>query len=114
MTLSRPDRIHLRWTTGTTSVTWTYRHASVSKNYPAPPQTVAVWADPPSIIVVESQTDEQPRPDNAVVYNPDGSARLRLRPPVLSTEPSRYIGFYGVWAEPGGLVAVFTTRADDF
>ena len=107
--------IHLQWDPGTTSITWTYRNAQVSRDYPAPPQTVTAWPDdPPSIIVVEAQTGDQPRLDNAVVFNLDGSARLRLRPPKVVAEPSWNIGFYAVYAEPTGLVAVFATRVGDF
>ena len=64
--------------------------------------------------MVEAQPEEQPRPDNAVVYDPDGTTRLRLRPPAVSTEPSWDIGFYAVYPQPTGLVAVFATRVGDF
>jgi hypothetical protein len=111
---SPPPSIHLQWTPGTTSISWTYGHVHVRKDYPLPPQTALAWADPPCIIVVEAQPDSHPRLDNAVVLNLDGTERLRLRPPRVSTEPSWDIGFYAVYPEPTGLVAVFATRVGDF
>jgi hypothetical protein len=33
--------------------------------YPAPPQTVTAWHDPPSIIVVDEHDSTRPRADNA-------------------------------------------------
>jgi hypothetical protein len=54
-------------------------------------------------VVVEAD----PRVDNAVVYDPDGTERLRLVPPRAGT------GFYAVYPGSTGLVAVFTTRTGD-
>jgi hypothetical protein len=48
------------------------------------------------------------------VLNPDGTERLRLQPPPVSPEPSWDIGFYQVYADPTGLVAVFATQVGDF
>jgi hypothetical protein len=95
-------------------VSWTYDNVEASRDYPAPPHTVIAWPDPPSIIVVEAQHGPHPRPDNAVVLNPDGTERSRLQPPKVSPEPSWDIGFYAVYADPTGLVAVFATRVGDF
>lgn len=106
--------IKLQWTPGTSSITWRYGETEVRKDYPAPPETVTAWSDPPCIIVVEAQSDPRPRLDNAVVFNPDGTQRLRLRPPKVSPEPSWDIGFYAVYAGLTGLVAVFATRVGDF
>jgi hypothetical protein len=78
------------------------------------PLTVTAWPDPPSVIVVEAHQQPNPRIDNAVVFNPDGTERLRLKPPAVSPEPSRDIGFDQVYADPSGLVAVFATRTGDF
>jgi hypothetical protein len=95
-------------------VTWTYGSLEVRVEYPAPPSTVTAWPDPPSIIVVEAQHEPHARLDNAIVLNPDGTERLRLQPPRVSPEPSWDVGFYQVYAEPTGLVAVFATRVGDF
>jgi len=56
--------------------------------------------------------EADPRPDNAVVLNPDGTERLRLVPP-QAVERHWAIGFYAVYPDPGGLVAVFSTQAGD-
>ena len=109
-----PHSIDLHWQPGQSLITWTYGHAQASKQYQQPPLTVTAWPDPPSVIVVEAQQQPHPRIDNAVVFDPDGTERLRLQPPAVSPEPSWDIGFYQVYADPGGLVAVFATRTGDF
>ena len=64
--------------------------------------------------MVEAQQQPHPRTDNAVVFDPDGTERLRLQPPDVSPESSWDIGFDQVYAGPSGLVAVFATGAGDF
>jgi hypothetical protein len=114
MTLDSPPPVELRWNEGDTLVTWTYGPDKIIKRYPAAPHTVTAWPDPPSIVVVEAHTGQDPRTDNAAVLNPDGTERLRLRPPKVATEPYWHIGFDQVYTDPTGLVAVFATRVGDF
>ncbi|GAA1888575.1 hypothetical protein [Asanoa iriomotensis] len=102
--------IELRWQPGQRHVRWTYGSVEVELAFPSPPATVTVWPDPPSVVVVEDHT----RIDNAAVYEPDGAERLRLCPPAVSAERQWDIGFYAVYAEPSGLVAVFSTQVGDF
>jgi hypothetical protein len=64
--------------------------------------------------VVEAHIGQDPRTDNAAVLNPDGTERLRLRPPNVATEPYWHIGFDQVYTDPTGLVAVFATQVGDF
>jgi hypothetical protein len=112
MTEPPAPSIDLQWQPGQSQVTWTYGHVSARKRYPAPPRTVTAWHDPPSIIVVEEHDSSRPRTDNAAVLDRDGTERLRLRPPI-SPEPIWDIGFDQVFADPAGLVAVFSTRVGD-
>jgi hypothetical protein len=114
MTEPPAPAIDLRWQPAQNLIAWTYGHVKARKRYPAPPRTVTAWPDPPSIIVVEEHDSSRPRADNAAVLDPDGTERLRLRPPKVSPEPSWDIGFDQVFADPHGLVAVFATRTGDF
>jgi hypothetical protein len=106
--------IELHWQPGQSLVSWTYGDARASMQYQQSPLTVTAWPDPPSVIVVEAQQQPHPRTDNAVVFDPDGTERLRLQPPDVSPEPSWDIGFDQVYADASGLVAVFATRTGDF
>jgi hypothetical protein len=63
------------------------------------------------VIVVEPLV-EGGRLDNAVVFEPDGSERLRLIPPVMRV-PRWAHGFYAVYVSDGDLIAVFTTQVGD-
>ncbi len=105
--------IELHWQEGQTQVSWAHDGTAVVKSYERPPATVTVWHNPPCVIVVEA-VDGADRIDNAVVFEPDGTERLRLVPPRLDGDPSWNIGFYAVYADPHGLVAVFATRVGDF
>ncbi|REG00698.1 hypothetical protein DFJ67_6754 [Asanoa ferruginea] len=106
--------IELRWDKGDSAVTWTYGRDTITKRYPTAPSSVIAWPDPPSIIVVEANVRQDSRLDNAAVLNPDGTERLRLRPPDVVRELHHRIGFYVVYADPCGLVAVFATHVGDF
>ncbi|MEV0719054.1 hypothetical protein [Asanoa sp. NPDC050611] len=102
--------IDVRWREGERLVRWSWGDVAVEMTFPAPPASVTAWADPPSVIVVERAD----RLDNAVVFEPDGTERLRLRPPAVSPERHWDVGFYVVYAGSDGLVAVFSTRVGDF
>ncbi len=105
--------IQILWREGDTDVRWRSGGDTVVKPYRMPPATVTAWADPPSVIVVV-EPEEAGRLDNAIVYEPDGTERLRLVPPPIGGEPDWKVGFYAVYADPQGLVAVFTTTNGDY
>jgi hypothetical protein len=100
------------WVAGSRSVTWTYGGSTVAKEFDHALDSVVAWSDPPSVIVVEP-TGLAGRVDNAVVYNADGSERLRLVPPDVG-EPRWRVGFYFVFVSSGVLTAVFSTTVGDF
>jgi len=106
--------IDMQWQEGDDQITWTYGGTKVHKTYPAAPYTVTAWPNPPSIIIVEAPHGSHSRSDNAVVFNPDGTERLRLQPPIVSAERHWDIGFYAVYPGSDGLIAVFTTQVGDF
>ncbi|MFK3985776.1 hypothetical protein ACI2K4_36285 [Micromonospora sp. NPDC050397] len=102
------------WNRGDREVVWEFGAARVVKVLDEPPNSVIAWSDPPSVIIVESVTPDMPSTRNAVVFEPNGSERLRLIPPNVGGEASWAIGFYVVFADKAGLVAVFSTRVGDF
>jgi hypothetical protein len=97
---------------GEAYVEWEWGGVLIRKRFTATPTNVVAWFDPPSVVVVEAISDGE-QCDNAVVFDPDGSERLRLQPPTVGDAYSR-IGFYTVYVSGGLLVAVFSTRAGDF
>ena len=108
----------LSWREGETVVRWTYDGVDVAIPFPEPPQSVTAWHDPPCVIVVEQLGDPtghwDGRKRNAVVYDPDGSERVRLTPPERLAGSYHLVGFYAVYPDTTGLVAVVTTRTGDF
>lgn len=102
----------LRWSPGESLVSWTYDGTDVEKWFPTPPRSVAAWDDPPCLVVVESWPDGE-RLDNAVILNPDGSERVRLRPPDIWPERHWRLGFYTVYPGDHELTVVFATRVVD-
>lgn len=111
--MSAQPPVTLYWNERESTVRWDYRGTAVVKTFSEPPQSVLVVVDPPSVIVVEAIDESGKRLDNAVVYEPDGRERLRLVPPSLG-EPHWRRGFYEVYSDPYGVVAVFTTTVGDF
>lgn len=87
-------------------VAWLYAGDRVERQFDEAIRSVCVIDDPLSIVVVESVNRG---PANAIVFNPDGFERLRLRPPVVD----RGIGFDQVFVSKAGPVAVFATRDGD-
>ena len=76
------DPVGLHREPGSTIVRWTHGGVEVVKEHPRPVRSAAYVADPPSIVIVEEPTTPTPEPmRNAVVYDLDGTERLRLVPP---------------------------------
>jgi hypothetical protein len=73
-----------------------------------PFQSATYVEEPASVIVVEAL--ELSALNNAVVYDPDGSVRLRLSPPALRN----IIGFDQVFVSGNDLVTVVATRGAQF
>ncbi|WP_377267978.1 hypothetical protein [Peterkaempfera sp. SMS 1(5)a] len=98
------------WEAGSRTVRW---GGAVEKTFAQPPASVVGRDDPPGVLVVEALEGGAAKPSNAVVFNEDGTERLRLAPPHLP-EPSWRIGYYMAYEDPQGrLVAVYATRAGD-
>jgi hypothetical protein len=69
--------------------------------------------DPPSVLIVEAIEGTRARPSNTVVFNEDGTERLRLSVPSLS-ETSWRIGYYLAYVDQKEqIVAVYSTRVGD-
>jgi len=105
--------ISTSWTAGQRVVEWESGGVSGRREFDEPPVAVAVWDEPPSVIVVEP-IHPGGRLDNAVVLDPRGEERLRLQPPPLDGEPHWRLGFYTVYVSQGILTAVFQTTVGDF
>jgi hypothetical protein len=105
--------VDLHWTVGSRDVEWVYDGGRVEKHFESPPRAVTTWGDPPSVIVVEPIV-EGGRLDNAIVFDPSGSERLRLTPPNVVSEPSWRLGFHTAYVSRGVLTVVFSTRVGDF
>jgi hypothetical protein len=107
-----PEMIRLAWAEGSHIVEWDYGGTHTTIALDQVPVAVVGWAEPPSVIVLEPMGE---RVDNAVVYNPDGTQRLRLVPPsVIAAESSWRPGFYTIYTSLGVLTAVYSTSAGDF
>lgn len=98
----------IRWSKGDARVAWTFEGQTIELHFGVPPCTVAWIESPGSVVVVEALGESAPY--NAVVYNPDGSERLRLIPPRLH----EVLGFYQVFQSRDDVVAVVSTRQADF
>jgi hypothetical protein len=106
------------WSEGETVVRWAYDGLDVAIPLREPPQSVTAWHDPPCVIVVEQLGGptglQDGRKRNAVVDNADGSERVRLIAPERLAGSFHLVGFYCVYPDSGGLVAVVTTINGDF
>lgn len=104
--------ISIDWEPGSRLLRWQSDGVEVAKEFAVAPRTVTAWNSPPCVIVVEAVEGGQ-RTDNAVVFDPDGTERVRLRPPNIG-EPHWHIGFDSVFDSNGQLIAVFATQTGDF
>jgi hypothetical protein len=89
-------------------VRWELNGLAIVKEHPRPVRSAAYVPDPPSVVIVEgipnsSLSDEPIR--NAVVYEMDGTERVRLTPP-RPPEGWPYEGFDQCFHDTHGLVAV--------
>ena len=105
--------ISTSWTSGRRVVTWESDGVSSRREFDEPPVAVAVWNEPPSVIVVEPMHPGG-RLDNAIVLDLEGEERIRLQPPRLGGEPHWRLGYYTVYVSQGVLTAVFQTTVGDF
>ena len=60
------------------SVEWTHAGKRILKHYPGPAYAI-VLASQDGVLIVEPTG----APNNAVIYNPDGTERVRLRNPMV-------------------------------
>ena len=105
--------ISTSWKPGESVVTWERNGASGRREFDEPPAAVAVWDEPPSVIVVEP-LHLGGRLDNAVVLDLQGEERIRLQPPRLAGELHWRLGYYTAYVSQGVLTVVFQTTVGDF
>ena len=105
--------ISTSWTRGERVVRWECNGVAGEREFEEPPVAVAVWDNPPSVIVVEP-VHQGGRLDNAVVLDPNGQERARLQPPELGGEPHWRVGYYTAYVSQGVLTVVFQTTVGDF
>lgn len=98
----------VQWDRTSTSVSWERGGDMVRLTLEDAPRSVAYINDADVIVVVEAIKIPSIG-SNAVVYNSDGTERLRLQPPLVS-DP---IGFDQVFQSRAGVTAVFATRKGD-
>lgn len=108
------EGISVGWQSGDRTVVWEVGSHRVTKTFAQPPRSVVAWHEPPSVIIVEAPEATADPVRNAVVYDVDGSERVRLVPPDIPAVRSWGREFYVVYPEPAGLVAVFSTNVGDF
>lgn len=105
--------LRLDWSEDQAVVNWRWGALQVEKEYERSPQAVVMVKEPPGVLVVEPLTESSTLND-AVVFNPDGTERIRLKHPQVVAEPSWNVGFYAAFEDPQGLVIVFSTTVGDF
>jgi hypothetical protein len=103
----RADRPDLQWTRDSSTVQWWWKGRTVCLRYAEPVRSAAVVGEPPVVIVVEPLEYSAPR--NAVVFEPDGSERLRL----IGPKSAGVIGFDQVFQSRGVVEAVLFTHGAD-
>ena len=89
------------------SVAWEWRGSAVRIPQSVAPRTACYVEIPPCVVIVEGP-DGGSR-SNAVVYDLDGTERIRLLPPEVA-DP---IGFDQVFVGRDGVTAVFASRSLD-
>lgn len=107
----QPEKIEVRWTEGDRLVRWTHGSATVEKRFAEPPQSVVAWDG--RVLVVEAMPPPEASKDNAVVFDADGTERVRLTPPRTGGEPHWVIGYYTAYLDDGGPVVVVATQVGD-
>lgn len=90
------------------TVTWQHQGQHVQLSFKDAPRSVSYIEEADVIVVVEAIHDGAST-SNAVVYNLDGTERLRLQPPA-APEP---LGFDRVFQSRAGATAVVATRKAD-
>lgn len=101
------------WTAGESVVVWEHDGIVARREFSEPPSAVAVWEEPPSVVVVEP-IRAGGRLDNALVLDEQGNERVRLQPPQWDGERHWLQGYYTVYVSLGILTAVFHTTVGDF
>lgn len=113
--------VHLALSEDRRTVSWEYQGSTVTLEHDRPVRTACVFTQPPSVVVVEGwwtlPGGYGPGPrgahfdgtSNAVVYDLDGSERVRLAPPDLRTP----IGFDQVFPASPTDEAVFSAGTRD-
>lgn len=108
------EGVVVEWREGESIVRWTAASVVIEKDFVPPPEAVVVTANPPGVLIVEALPAGSDRLNNAIVFDPDGTERVRLTPPDVVEEKSWNIGFYTAYNDPEGLVVVFSTTVGDF
>lgn len=108
--------MHVTWKPGSRTVRW-QADSIVEKTFADPPLAVIARSDPPCVLVIEAfdvtMADQEEVLSNAVVFDIDGTERLRLHPPILPEVMWR-IGFYFAYVDDHDqLTVVYSTRAGD-
>jgi hypothetical protein len=96
--------VKIAWERRSQEVTWHHNGLTVKLVFDDAPRSVHYIGEADVVVVVEAFTIESPNPSNAVVYNLDGTERLRLQPPVVRTP----LGFDQVFPSRAGVEAVFS------
>ncbi|AZM49356.1 hypothetical protein DMB38_29400 [Streptomyces sp. WAC 06738] len=107
----QPETIEVRWAEGDRFVRWTCGSAIVEKRFAEPPQSVVAWDG--HVLVVEAMPSAEARKDNAVVFDADGTERVRLKAPRTGGEPHWVIGYYTAYLDGAGPVVVVATQVGD-
>jgi hypothetical protein len=104
--------IGLSWERGSRSVAWDYHGNHTELLVEEVPAAVVAWDEPPSIIVLEPIGKHL---DNAIVYDVDGTERLRLVPPYATVRERSWMrGFYTIYVSRGVLTVVYSTNIGEF
>lgn len=96
--------MEVNWARGNKEVSWEHEGRTVRIIFDEAPRCVDYIAEAEVVVAVEEFAIEAPKPSNAVVYNLDGTERLRLQPPIVQTP----LGFDQVFSSRAGVEAVFS------
>ena len=101
-------RMVIDWEPGATAVSWENEGQLVRLDFADSPRSVSYISDCDGVVIVEA-LDGAGGSSNAILFDLDGTERLRLQPPPVS-DP---IGFDQVFQSRAGVIAVFATRQGD-